>query len=119
MYVHHAASGTDVVSAQLAEWTFEWIAPVDSDEPVVFHASANSARVFVGRTNGRLEIEIQDNGIGFSTDEIQQDGVDRYGLDVMRERAAAIGADFVVDATPGNGARIQITMPLGQRHAVQ
>ena len=42
-YVQHATAGTDVVDRELAKWTFEWTAPVSTSDPVVFHASANSA----------------------------------------------------------------------------
>ena len=42
-YVQHGLAGTDVIDREFAQWTFEWTAPVSTSDPVVFHASANSA----------------------------------------------------------------------------
>lgn len=42
-YVQHMSQGTDVIDRKLAKWTFEWTAPRATSDPVVFHASANSA----------------------------------------------------------------------------
>jgi hypothetical protein len=43
LYVQHVAAGTEVGDPELATWSFEWTAPTDRPDPVVFHAAGNSA----------------------------------------------------------------------------
>jgi signal transduction histidine kinase len=73
---------------------------------VVKHASASQARLSL-----HLEpppwMEIADDGCGFR-DEPALAGV---GLAGMRERAAEIGWDLVVDTEPGSGTRIRVMRP--------
>ena len=54
---------------------------------------------------GRIRLEVQDNGVGFEPANIPQD---RYGLAGMRERADLIGADLRMEFYAGRGARVAL-----------
>jgi signal transduction histidine kinase len=82
---------------------------------VVKHAQA--IRVTVSLSGGRLETEgtdtqrylvrllVQDNGVGFST---LVDKPGHLGLSIMRERAAAIQAEYSIESQPGHGTLVSL-----------
>lgn len=53
-------------------------------------------------------LEIADNGVGFPVGKAGR--LDSYGILGMRERAASIGATFLVDSEPGRGARVRCVL---------
>jgi signal transduction histidine kinase len=71
------------------------------------HAQASSV-VVTWRCDGhRAELEVRDDGIGWSGAE---QGAGPPGLAVLRERAASIGATLAVTAEPGRGTRVRCTV---------
>jgi two-component system, NarL family, sensor histidine kinase NreB len=54
-------------------------------------------------------ITIQDDGIGFSLDVLERQH--SLGFVGMRERAALIGATFMLESTVGNGTAVTIGVP--------
>ncbi len=75
------------------------------------HAQASNVRVGIDVTPVRLEIEIQDDGIGFSVEDNDEDSR-HYGLASMRERAMLVGGDVQVTSGKGEGTRVLLTMPV-------
>jgi len=62
-----------------------------------------------------LILRIQDNGRGFLTTRIKAtypDAQSGLGLTGMRERAMLIGAELLIDALPGCGCTVVLTLPL-------
>lgn len=57
----------------------------------------------------RLELSIQDNGVGFIP---EQDFPGHYGLTGLREQAEIIGADIQIESHRGKGTRITVRLPL-------
>jgi PAS domain S-box-containing protein len=57
-------------------------------------------------TSGQVDMCIEDNGRGFDPTGIP---ADRMGLRIMRERAAAIGAEIKIASDTGQGTRVGIT----------
>ncbi|SDH21153.1 type IV pili methyl-accepting chemotaxis transducer N-terminal domain-containing protein [Propionivibrio dicarboxylicus] len=55
-------------------------------------------------------LEVRDDGIGFAADAPQHDEA-HVGLRIMKERAQRIGADLRVEAAPGRGCRVVLTLP--------
>ena len=53
---------------------------------------------------GYVEVCIADDGYGFDISE--QCGINQYGLSIMRERAAEIGADIKFESGLGQGTTI-------------
>jgi signal transduction histidine kinase len=54
-----------------------------------------------------VSLEVTDDGVGFD-DHGQRSG---YGLEGATARAAEVGGRFVVDSTPGRGARVRVEVP--------
>lgn len=70
------------------------------------------AAQFLGPSEAVLRIE--DNGVGF---EVLRDWLElarrgHLGLVGMRERAEAIGGQFEVRSSPGNGTSITVRLPI-------
>jgi ligand-binding sensor domain-containing protein/nitrate/nitrite-specific signal transduction histidine kinase len=52
-----------------------------------------------------IELQIRDNGSGFDPDRVS---AEHLGLGIIRERAAAIGADLQLTSRPGEGALVRV-----------
>ncbi len=74
------------------------------------HAHATAVHVTLGRQNGKLWLEVRDNGRGCSA-ALRADG-GRLGLLGMRERAQALGGRVQVDSQEGAGTRVTVEIPL-------
>ncbi|MDP3636162.1 MAG: type IV pili methyl-accepting chemotaxis transducer N-terminal domain-containing protein [Azonexus sp.] len=83
------------------------------------HAQANLVKVSVSRNFGAIEIEVQDDGVGFDTVNEPNVQSDRHvGLKIMRERAHRVGGECQITSKVGEGTRVRITLPKEARKAV-
>ena len=74
---------------------------------VVRHAGpAAHARVRIRETETALEVEVVDDGTGAAVSTAEGDGVTG-----MRERASALGGEFVAGSGPGGGFRVWASLP--------
>lgn len=78
---------------------------------VARHAEVNVATLEGRRENGRLEIRIEDEGVGFDVEEVK-DRAETVGLSGIRERAGLLGGTFTVESTPGEGTRLTVVIPI-------
>jgi signal transduction histidine kinase len=69
------------------------------------HAHASTVRVTLRAENGRVTLEIIDNGQGFDPADKSHGGM---GLANMRERAAALGGQLELDSVAGQGTRVTV-----------
>jgi signal transduction histidine kinase/DNA-binding NarL/FixJ family response regulator len=69
------------------------------------HSRATTVDVGVIRYDNRLELEIRDNGRGFSVEQVNPMSL---GLNIMRERAEEIAATFSIESAPNRGTHIQV-----------
>jgi two-component system NarL family sensor kinase len=76
---------------------------------VVRHSEAEHLTVRYTATPDHISLLIEDDGMGFNTDEIPRD---RFGLVGMNERARLLGGSLNVDSQPGCGTVIEIDIPL-------
>ncbi len=76
------------------------------------HSQASQVRIEARNWKGVLILEISDNGVGFSAEDVPE--FSRHGLRGMRERAELIGADFQVISKPQAGTTVRIHLPLKQ-----
>jgi PAS domain S-box-containing protein len=77
---------------------------------IVKHANAGNVQMSLSEEGPRVRFVIQDDGIGFDPTRVEAANPDAgWGLLIMRERAEAVGARFVLDAGPGRGARVIVT----------
>ncbi|MBV9577178.1 MAG: GAF domain-containing sensor histidine kinase [Chloroflexi bacterium] len=69
------------------------------------HAGARHANLQLTWTEAGVHLQIEDDGRGFDPTSVP---AGHMGLQIMRERAAAIGAKLVVSSAPGEGTRVTI-----------
>ena len=78
------------------------------------HSKATRLEVRGRQHDAYLTFDVEDNGIGFDVAE----ALDRthrrlhLGLDATIERARLAGGSLSIDSTPGNGARLRLTLPV-------
>jgi len=72
------------------------------------HAQAHRAEVILSSHDGRLEVTITDDGIGFWAAE----GRHQFGLQTMRERAESVGGQLTVSSSPERGTEVRLWLPL-------
>lgn len=76
------------------------------------HAEAGKVRIIVERSAGQLCATIQDDGKGFNPVEHKQGTKSSFGLDIMRERAAVMGARIYIDSVLGRGTKVRLCVPI-------
>ena len=69
------------------------------------HANASSLTVTLVGTDSRVDLSVVDDGYGFDRTDIPAGAM---GLDIMQERADAIGAELVVASQPDIGTRVDV-----------
>ena len=77
---------------------------------VAKHAKATVTNITLSWLHTQLTLTIQDNGCGFTTQEIFDDS--HFGLNIMQERATQIGAVLIIESALGTGTNITIQLPL-------
>lgn len=76
---------------------------------VAEHAKAHKIRVAFEQSADRVELTIQDDGIGFEMHKIERAG--HYGLRGMRERARLRAANLEIVSRPGEGTTVCLSIP--------
>ncbi len=77
------------------------------------HAFADLVQIRLEKINNMLQIDVLDNGTGFDFSIInQKQDWNHLGLQIMQERAVAVGGTVKVDSLPGRGTRVRITVPM-------
>lgn len=77
---------------------------------VVRHSGASAARVRLSAVDASLRLEIADNGRGFTIDPAAS--AVGLGLLGMRERVRLVGGTLEVHSRPGEGTRVEVTVPV-------
>ena len=77
---------------------------------VARHAAVNNVVVQVRADDGMLNIQVQDDGLGFDLDEVVAAGTG-LGISGMRERAQSLGGRVTIESTPGGGTNLTATLP--------
>ncbi len=76
---------------------------------VARHAQATQVDVLLTRRDGLIVLIVEDNGIGFATEEENVRG--RLGLLGMRERARMLGGNLIIESRPEIGTTIAAEVP--------
>jgi signal transduction histidine kinase len=85
---------------------------------VAKYARAGKVTVTLDTTADVSRLTIADDGCGFDPSACHPPASGHgWGLMIMRERAAAVGAELIVDSTPGCGTRIIVTLVSQNRPA--
>ena len=54
----------------------------------------------------RYRVVVEDDGVGFSTDNLPAEGSGHFGLSIMRERAETIDADLRIESENCEGTQV-------------
>jgi nitrate/nitrite-specific signal transduction histidine kinase len=77
---------------------------------VLKHAGSTKVTVRLHADDGRVELEITDDGSGFDRAAVADKG--GMGLVNMRQRAEELGGSLSVISSPGEGTRVHVSVPL-------
>lgn len=73
---------------------------------IIKYSEADRVEMELVQQNGYIALTVADNGKGFLIDEVKRG----YGLSNLRQRSESFGGVMNVDAAPGKGTRISITI---------
>jgi signal transduction histidine kinase/ligand-binding sensor domain-containing protein len=77
------------------------------------HAGAGSIQVYLARRDGRLEIEVTDDGRGFDVRAIMEgSSAKAIGLLGMQERVGGLGGELTIESAPGEGVTVYASLPI-------
>jgi PAS domain S-box-containing protein len=76
---------------------------------VARHAKATEVSVSLSATDAAFVLQIRDNGIGISDEDLRKPT--SHGIRGMRERAQQLGGDVSVSGNPGAGTTVIISVP--------
>lgn len=75
---------------------------------IVKHSQASQVWVDLSMEDDRINLTVQDNGIGFSEEETQSNGI---GLTGLRERITVAGGTLNIDSVPKHGTILSAQFP--------
>jgi PAS domain S-box-containing protein len=78
------------------------------------HSKADLIRLSLIKTEGKIELIIEDNGMGFDLEGLisMESSKRGFGLSSMRERTELSGGSLVIESTSGKGTVIRAQWPL-------
>ncbi len=84
---------------------------------VAAHARATQVRVTVDRLEGgRVALVVDDDGVGFSTDQVQRRATEGHvGLRALAGLVAEFDGELDVRSQPGSGTRLRVELPLRRK----
>ena len=84
-----------------------WFVVAEALTNTVKHAAAGRVRVALGQLDGRLAVEVSDDGRGF--DPAAARGL---GLSSLADRMSIVGGTLRIDSRPGAGSTVRAEIPL-------
>jgi signal transduction histidine kinase len=84
---------------------------------VARHADATQVDIRLAREDGRLSLNVQDNGQGITEEQISASG--SLGILGMRERVSLLGGEFLIAGEPNRGTRVSVRIPFSSRNGEQ
>lgn len=76
------------------------------------HSQAIEAQIAMATTEREVTVEIRDNGRGFDITETRGSGLHPgKGLLTMKSRAQMLGGNLIIEARPGSGTIVLLTIP--------
>ena len=79
------------------------------------HSGAERVSVRLAREDERVELDVSDDGRGFSFEEAERG----LGIAGMRERALLVDGDVRIESRPGRGTRVLLRVPALQHRAAE
>ncbi len=83
---------------------------------IVKHAHAAKAKVSINKIDSKIEVCVEDDGIGFDPGKVVTRAVGKggFGLFSIRQRLEQFGGNLEIKSEPDCGCRIVMTVPLKQ-----
>ncbi|HEV8166987.1 MAG TPA: sensor histidine kinase, partial [Actinomycetota bacterium] len=79
---------------------------------VAKHAKARKVSVSLGADDDRVDMQVQDDGVGFDAEQASgMLGSGHFGLAGMRERVELAAGTYHLRSTPGSGTLIHVRVP--------
>ncbi|MFC1949216.1 sensor histidine kinase [Chloroflexota bacterium] len=76
------------------------------------HADATEVEVMLEGNKNVIEMVIKDNGQGFTLTELEEAPPGYHGLNIVKERAEALGGEVNISTAPGEGTALMVTLPV-------
>ncbi len=78
------------------------------------HAQASHAAIMLVLSSREIRLTITDDGVGFDPEKVLNKDTRRagWGLLGIQERTLLLGGQYRIDAAPGQGMKISVTIPL-------
>lgn len=77
------------------------------------HAVATSVVVHLRKKDGRVELEVVDDGLGFQPEAVRDRG--GMGLESIRQRAEGLGGTAAIHSTRGEGTSVKVAVDLEEK----
>lgn len=77
---------------------------------VARHARASRVEVRLACSDGHIDLQVRDDGLGFDLGEARKPN--SFGLVGLRERAHLVDGELHIDSAPGRGTSIEVRIPL-------
>jgi PAS domain S-box-containing protein len=74
------------------------------------HAQASDVQLSILQVDSTICFTVEDNGVGFEMSDAFSHR-DSHGLNIMRERAEAVGGSIIISSAIGKGTRIEVSVP--------
>ncbi len=81
---------------------------------IVRHSQAQKAVITLSYNNGKICLQIEDDGRGFDTTQSPKEAMrmQHWGLIGIQERAELVGGTFKISSEPDHGTHLEVTVPL-------
>ncbi|MFC2010200.1 sensor histidine kinase, partial [Chloroflexota bacterium] len=76
------------------------------------HADATEVEVMLEGNKNVIEMVIKDNGQGFALNDLEESPPGYHGLNIVKERAEALGGEVNISTAPGEGTAVMVTLPV-------
>lgn len=81
------------------------------------HAQARKVELSFQLNDEQMIVSVADDGKGFSVNDEKQESKNKYGLDIMKERAGLIGGYIKIESEINEGSKIMLFVPrMGGNH---
>jgi signal transduction histidine kinase len=80
---------------------------------VLRHAGAGRVEIRADQDGGKFRLTVSDDGCGIPPEKLERPST----LRALRQRVEALAAEFKVDSRPGEGTRLELTIPLDRKRA--
>ncbi|GAB4091197.1 sensor histidine kinase [Flaviaesturariibacter terrae] len=83
---------------------------------ILKHAQASSASLRLLYAPERIRVEVRDDGVGFTTEEVVAKRGKSTGIHTLRSRVELLYGSFSVHSVPGEGTQFIFELPIGDPH---